>query len=503
MVTSRCRRRGATLAALAFVLAVALLVPARSEGQGAGSPSVAPPVAPTDPISSADATPPPLDVVTVSATRDPDGTTARVSIGFAGPFTLPSSGYRLSVSVGDPLGQRTRASLVPASGTSTGTVEVGNGLTFRDAGTTTVELAEQTVDLVVPVDKLGPGAALWVDGELTGDEPTTVTSAYYSYDALVGVSLDGAAPGGTWGWTATPGGRRFADPVLVATAPPTAATRNSVVAVDFPDAVPDTLIGQPVVSANAYLGIRLSGATQPTVDGAVAIDRTTGSVVLLDGTGTPVAAAAEGADRSWLVEGLSAPSAAGPASVTIEPEVVATLLGGAFDRDLFAVDLSTAFALGDGRVVTVSGVATTLTWLDQLASTVEVVEPTTTQAVVASTGDDATVPVGALVAVAVGVLALVGAAVALAVVARRRRRRRPVVPPPVARPPGEAPTPPVAVPEPEPEPEPAGASARRRERLAPRGRAPDEVLAELEAELAELSDRVERLDRRPSAGDGG
>jgi hypothetical protein len=495
--------------------------PTAAQTTDAGAAS--PPVATVEPITLAPSLPPPLDVTALSVT--PEGTAVRVSVDFAEPFTAPAEGYRLSVSVGDPSGQRTRASLVPADGAAGAVVEVGNGLTFRDGGPTTVEVGEAVVEVVVPVDDVGPGAALWVDGEVADESGGVITAATpaFAYDALVGRSIDGAAPGGTRGWTTTAAGQRFADPVLVGGAPPTVATRNRVVTVDAVDPAPTSLLGRPVVGADLYLGVRLTGAAGPQVDGGLLIDRTNGVVTLLGPAGTPVEAASpDGGDRSWLVEDLTGPAADGPLSVSIEPEAVAALLGGPFDRSTFAVDLASVYALDDGRVVTVSGVATTLAWLDQLAAEVPASTTTSAGTVAAPSGDEGSFPLLPALAALAGVLVLAG--IVAAVVARRRRRReraaavdgraRPAPEPlldvrggastrppepPVEVEPGPEPRPepdsPVEVePEPEPRPEP-DAPVEPEPVPAVASRAPDDVLAAFEAELAELSDRVDRLDR--------
>jgi hypothetical protein len=276
----------------------------------------------------------------------------------------------------------------------------------------------------------------------------------FSYDSLVGDSVDGALPGSAWG-TVTGFGIAQPGAIVVEAPSPSLATVNRALEVSTVDPLPAAILDQPVVAVDDFVRLAYSESTATTSTDFIRVDRTNGQIQLLeasDGTLVDVSG-----DRSWIGRGLPAVST-DPVTLSFDLPAVAALVGLEAADDTLAVSVDRTFGLADGRVVTVYGVAATVGWFARAteiaAGVPEVLATTTVPAVEseAAADDDTDRLIDVWPALlAVALVAVVGTTIVLAIRARRRR--------PAARP-----------------------SARTRS-------SPDEALAAFDAQMASISPR--------------
>jgi hypothetical protein len=265
-----------------------------------------------------------------------------------------------------------------------------------------------------------PQSGVWATS--VGRQVTPV----FSYDSLVGPGVDGALAGSSWG-TVTGFGVAQPGAIAVAAPSPSLAMVNRAIEVSTTEALPATILDQPVVAVDDFVRLAYSESTATTSTDFIRVDRTNGQIQLLeasDGTLVDVSG-----DRSWIGRGLPAVST-DPGTLSFDLPAVAALVGLEAGDDTLAVSVDRTFGLADGRVVTVYGVAATLGWFaraaEEAAGVPEVLATTTIPApegeAAAATDDAATASevLPALVAVAVLLVA-----VAVIVLVARARRRRP------------------------------------------------------------------------------
>jgi len=503
--------------------------------------------------------PPELSIDSFYADSDDKSGSVVFAVQFAGPFSEPSDSFRASVVVGDPLGSRSRASYVSVDGRGAGRVEQGvvqgDEVIWQDAGPTTASFDPSGLALItVPVNTISTGTGVWVEAA-AGAYPSVqaVVSPVFSYDLLVGRGPEGTLAAGPWA-TITPG---RAGPTVSVYTPgsdkptyqrlagpgPTMSLINRGLTLTTSERPPAQVSGARVTQAVDY--VRLAGGANQVAGGqlaSISVDRTNGSVQLLDASGAPVS----GGGQPWLVQGLPPGDPAAPTTLTFDLEAVAAALGLPIGPTTTALGVERVMQLDGGRVAASPAVLGTTAWFD--AASVGDGAATLDTATTTSSRRPVVLAAAALVAVLLIVL-VVG------LVLRRRRsvrRRReldewdfvhpegepvpaaapaarstrvlaagrlveaePVVeqvpvPAPVVEPapPAAAPEPPVPEPpapelivEPEPPvPEPPAPeliveSVPESAPVGPprRPRSPAEALAALEAELDELGARVDRL----------
>ena len=475
--------------------------PTASPAPTVPAPEAAIPVPPPPPL-------PPLDLATLSVVGEvppAPGATVKVRVSFRSPFSPPEADYRLSVLVGDPLGARIRVSLLADAGNPVGRVEAGNGFSWTPLGATPVELVDDAVVLHVPTEGIAPGAAVWAEAVL-GPEPPVVPPATptYPWAAFIGESTDGAQVAGRWGWTATPDDRAFYEPVPVPGEPANLRVLNGALIVEFPDRVPEAVLGQPVVGAVTY--VRVGSEVDRETSDHLLINRITGVVQLVDGAGgTPVEVPEE---ESWLGEGLPGDDRGGPGSVSVDLEQVGRALGVPVEPGSFRIRADQVYSLADDRRVVVSGVTAPLAWFEGAVAGGGAPGTTPLPAVSGSAGGAGDELDWRPILVGGGIgLALVLAVAVPAGVVRRRRRRREAELVAAARSSGPllrvGPAP-AEVPRSAP-----GAVTARPERGsegAPspehRARQPEEVLAAFEAQIGALLEQADRLGGPQDPQDG-
>ncbi len=509
---------------VAIVLTVVFVLPAAA-GQFAGER-----FAPT----FIDAEEPQLDItsITVDATGASNVT---FTVGFRSGFPTPDDGYRVAVSVGDPMGKRWRWSVTMAEGQPVGMAETGDGTLWDESGPAqvTLDAAAGTAPLVAGslddalASAAGTGAAVWA----TADIPTPLgslgrTTTYFSYEALASPPTSPSLPTSAWGWIRDADGIRQDGAVYVPGRPGTVAWVNRALVVSAPDPAPTLLLDQPVTASADLLRV-LSPGDQFDSGGYVLNNRVTGEVEVFDVTDGE-ATEVDGAGATVVPASAAASEPPSTRNVGIDLEALGVALALPDDPSELAVTLDRAFTLGDGSVVTTTGVAATLASLQQAGSQPS---PTSEPAddVVVGVDDESSSDLPVIAAVIVGAFAvLVVIAVVVAVLLRRRERRRheslvaegwfesdlAPQPPPTEAPP--APTEPEPV---QPEPVEPGAEAKAdgveldasAEGLAEQPAEPvdreaarrtqERALADLEAQFADLIERADRLTHEDTHGE--
>jgi len=418
-----------------------------------------------------------------------------VTVTFAAAFALPAGAYRVSVVVGDPVGDRTRASFTSSAGVEAGTVETSaDGIRWTAAGATRATFAADSVLIDVPVTTSMVNPALWVEAQIDDDPARLSGSPAYALDAFLGRVTDGLLPATAWAEPAVaPGGLQPTGVPIVAVpgAPPTVSVVNRALVVDETDRVPAVIAGQAVVGAGDDVTFMPGFTPSGAIPSAVHIDRSTGAIATLKGIGgLPDDVSG---DRSWLIQGLPPGDPGAPAKVVIDLEGVATVLGLPLgDAAALGIGLRRTFTLADGSTITGASVLGALDWF-QRAVVPEEPAPSSIAPggpATSSSSLDRTRPL----LIAVGVVFALGLTALL--LTRRRRRLEPVV--------ADGPTPGPA-PEPAPEPDAAAedqiVAAVDHERPDDPGRgrrSPEDALAALDAEVGELIARVDQLRSDPS-----
>jgi hypothetical protein len=492
---------GAGIAALPVVLTVVLTVvgwvrvpPASGQAVDTTSLSAAGP----QPALLARVTPDPLDppqirVAGVSIAGDgvdPETGAATVDVAFDAAFAVPREPWRVSVSVGDPSGERVRASLVSVGSAGvTGRVEQGDGVQWDDLGPTEVSApGDGLVTLRVPVADAAEDAVLWVEAEATVDAEIDVSRT----PTFALVDLLGARPGPALGTSlfAVAPDDPSADPVRVDVPGPTVEVVGTSLEVTTTAAVPTEVDGAAVV--DVIDAVELAGGGPEAPVSRLEIDRRTGEVRL--GTAGAEPFVAVPGTTPWLVTPPSPTAPEAPATVTFDLEALGDVVGGPpFDRATTRVGVSRVLALDDRRILDAAGVGGTLEWFDEALSA------TTAPAPPPPAAAEDGLPLAAFVLA--GLVALAVVVVLGALLIRRRRDGEPrpidrldpapasvaagvvsVVPSAEPRPSPPVTTPPTSPPPPPTTPDPAPAASE-----------PDDPLAAFLAEVDELSARVDRL----------
>jgi hypothetical protein len=413
------RRRTILIFGLAMLATVATSLPLGA-GQFAGerfAPSV---------VDAEDAN---LDITSITADTSAPPEVSFV-VGFREGFPPPGDGYRVSVNLGDPTGKRWRWTLTMSDGQAVGLAETGDGTVWDQSGPARVSLdpeAGKATLVAASVDEAvgsmaGIGPALWASVEV----PTPLgsvgrTTTYFSYDSLAGPADSPSLPTGSWGWIRDADGIRVDGSVYVAGSPGTVAWVNRALVVSAPDPAPGLLLDQPV-TASADL-VRVLDASGGDGAGYVLINRVTGEVQVFD---LEAGAATEVVDASSTVvpaAGIDTSTPPSTRNVAIDLAALGVALGLPDDPSELAVTLDRAFTLGDGSVVTTTGVAATLASLQQAGSQPTPATEPAEEVVVPVESDSEEFPV-ALAALIAGFALLVLAAVIVMLLLRRRDRRR-------------------------------------------------------------------------------
>lgn len=366
-----------------------------------------------------------LDFESISV-EPADGSDVRFVVTFRDGFESPADGYRIAVNVGDPTGKRTRWTLSVLADEVTGTVESGDGAVWDPVGPTVAELDASAGRATIVAQPAGvlPDSAMWVDAEVpTPLGPFGAATTYYSYDSLA-PGASPADPTGAWGWIRDPDGIRVDGAVRVPGAPPAVVLANRALVVTAPDGGPSLLLDQPVTATADLLRVIDAGSGTDAVAGYVLVNRVTGEVQLFEMVdGEPVEVPDGGVAVVPAAAGAE-PVAEPPStrSVSVDLPALTEALGLPDDTSALAVTVDRAFTLGDGSVVTASGVAATLASLEPTGTPGARPAPVADDVVVPVDEADEGIPLVAVL-IAIGVAVIAVAAASLIVGGRRRRRR--------------------------------------------------------------------------------
>lgn len=409
-------RRAAVLLVAVVVLAIAsVLPPSVASGQAVETS----PAAGLGPALLAAVTPDPLDPPPIQVSGvwiaadavDTRSGVAAVAVAFENEFEVPREPWRVAVSVGDPRGQRVRASLVSVGSAGvSGRIEQGDGVQWDDAGPTEViATGDGLVTIGVPIGGAVDGAVLWVEAEATIDTELVVSRT----PTFPLVDLLGQRPGPAVGTSpfAVVAGERDAQPVPVDASGLTAQVVDQVLEVTTTATPPAEADGVAVVDVIDTVTITDSGSG--TATSRLEIDRRTGEVRLAtDAAETFVAVPGT---TPWLVDPPALTDPGAPSTVTFDLDALNQAVGGPpFDRSSSRVGVSRTLALDDGRILDAAGVGGTLGWFDAAAPAPAVVA--------SSAGGSDGVPASVWIMAGVGVVLV---AMAVWLVARRRRAAEP------------------------------------------------------------------------------
>jgi hypothetical protein len=360
------------------------------------------------------------------ADSSPNGLT--FTIAFREPLSPPPDGYRVAVSVGDPTGKRTRWSATVNGDQVVGSVETGDGVRWDAPGATTATLdpaaGRATID-AQPTDVV-PGSAIWAEVELPTPLGSVIASStYFSYDALVQPQTAPTIAGSAWGWTRDGSGTRIEGAVRVPGPPPSAAIVNRALVMTSLEAPPTLLSGQPVTAAADSVRFLDATGQTPGDGGYVVVNRLTGSVQLFrvqGGVPSEIAGAVDTIAPSAAPGSAAVPSTDPPGTrtVSIDLDAVEQQLGLPTDASNVAIAVDRDLTLGDGSVVTASGVAATVALLEAAGPQLPVSAGSTDDVVEVDEGSDG---ISTVVVAIVGIVALLVIAVVVAAVLLARRRR--------------------------------------------------------------------------------
>jgi hypothetical protein len=455
-----------------------------------------------------------LEIAAFYVEGSPDDGSVVVTLQMREPLTAVGDGYRLSVVVGEPAGERERASVVVDDDEVGGVLEAFNGAVWEEVGPTVVDLVpeEGRASLVVPVASVPPEAGIRAEARLDADaDEADAVSPWFGATALLHLPDQPRLEGG-W-WATVDDGTGVAGQTVRLSAPsPWVSLANRALVVGSTERPPSELLGLPVVGDVIF--VRLASGFEEATGAAdfFLLDRFTGNVQLF--RNDPDGLEEVSGDGEWIGVGLPAGDPSAPAASSFDLELIGDALGRRFDPASTVVSVDEAFTLDDGRIATAYGVAATLEWFDE---TIDATATTTTPAPppgdivvevpTAQVADQQTVPF--LVGAGVALLLLVIIAVAAV---RRRRRRRARAATPAELPPSHVGVERSGGDEPPARPTHPSQPTRRRppspERTEVRigERAPSsgpgsptvgaEALAALDEEFQELEERLERLSRR-------
>jgi hypothetical protein len=396
-----------TAGALLIVLVVAAAVPAGAQSGAAGRPALLAPFAADPAIAPAVRL---GDLWVDQAAGAPDAPTFVVEVpGLVELDGSTPSPWRVSVSVGDPAGQRVRSSLVVVAGAGTaGRAEIGDGVVWADDGEVSVSVDGTLVRIAVPVGGVPAGSVVWAEAEAAADGTIDVGSTpAFLLDDLLGRGADATVTTSTWATVAgAPPGYAF---VPVAAGPGLQVSGGSIDLAAQP--APTVAAGQPVTSVvdRVLLGRPDESAEGGWRTDAVAVDRTAGTIALVPAGGAPVPAAL--GSTPWLTAVTGGGDLLVAGTVSMDLAALDAVLGGPpLDRASTNVSVERTVVREDGTTLVAPSVEATIAWFDEALAAP--VAPGGTS----SDGDRGWV---APVAVAVGVVVLL---VALGLLAMRARR---------------------------------------------------------------------------------
>ncbi|MCX7621907.1 MAG: hypothetical protein N2037_13825 [Acidimicrobiales bacterium] len=307
---------------------------------------------------------PPLQLNNLYVTPGSSEDNPVVAVQFRQPFELPQEPYRISVLMGDPTGRRLRASLVANGGRVTGRLEEGDGEAWRSLG----PLAPPTFDpsglagIPVPVNESPGGGAIWAEAELGSDGKRIAISPYFSRESLLGRSANGRIVAAPFGRVTEANGGPSEDTARLPAGPQLTVINRSVI-VDLAVPTPTELLDHPVVAASDYVRVAPNFNLGAVVTHYVWINRTEGTLKLIDGLSQPPVDRTAAAKPSWVVEGFPDPAAAmSPGRLVFDLDAVADALGIDLTAGPVALGLRREFVLDDGRIVTAEAVLATTDW---------------------------------------------------------------------------------------------------------------------------------------------
>lgn len=315
------------------------------------------------PIPFADVEPP-LQLNDLYVTPGSSEDNPTIAVQFRQPFELPAEPYRISVLIGDPTGRRLRASLVASGGKVTGRLEEGDGTTWQALGPLSPPSFDPSglAGIPVPVNEAPGGGAIWVEAEVGSDGQRIAISPYFSRESLLGRSAAGRIVAAPFGRVTEVNGGPSEDTARLSAGPQLTVINRSVI-VDLATATPTEILGRNVVTASDYVRIAPNFNFGGVVTHYIWINRTDGTLKLIDGLSQPPVDRTSTTRESWVVKGFADTSSAmGPGQLVFDLEAVAQAL----DIDLAAgppaLGLRREFVLDDGRIVTAEAVLATTDW---------------------------------------------------------------------------------------------------------------------------------------------
>ncbi|MCB1006058.1 MAG: hypothetical protein KDB35_17895 [Acidimicrobiales bacterium] len=340
-----------------------------------------------------------------------------IAVQFREPFELPTDAeYRVSVLVGNPTARRMRSSMIVTDGDLTSRVEIGDGASFEQL----TPVPPPTFDpsglaaLTVPVVEAPAGGALWVE-VVYGDG--LAISPYYSLDAVLGRSSDGKVASSPFGRVATADGGPSDETATMPPGPRLTVVNQSII-LESTTPTATELLGRPVTSATDVIVIAPDFADDAARTAEIRVDRTTGTITLLDGLTTPPEDRSD-ASQTWIVEGLPADPSA-PGRVVFDLSAVLDALGVTSDAAGPALGLRREFVLSDGANVTADAVLATTSWFAANA-VVESTAPPISSVAGAETTSSSSTPSWLTPALIAAGVALVLVLLSVVVMLRRRK----------------------------------------------------------------------------------
>jgi hypothetical protein len=366
---------------------------------------------------------PEVAIAAIHADGRPSDGSVVFTVELAGPLPDVTDGLRLSVVVGDPFGERSRASLVLVGNAPEGQLESFDGAAWEGVGPTVADFdgASGRATVVMPLDGVREDAA--VRGEAVFDTGFGLLESFtpwFGAAALLGQPDRPMVSGSYWATMAGPDGDRSPDGFRLPSSGPWVSVVNRALIVGSTAPPPSELDGSPLVAALLY--VRLSSDLTDALTGAdfVLLDRRTGEVSLLRGAadGTPEDVSGE---RQWIGVGLPPDDPGAPASASFDLELLGEALGRPLAPATDAVSVDEVWVFEDGRTVTTFGVSATLGWFDEAADATATTGPpdrgvAAVTDVASSEGDDRA---GLIALAAAGVVVVL---VGLVVLGGRRRR---------------------------------------------------------------------------------
>jgi hypothetical protein len=281
-----------------------------------------------------------------------------VVVQFAGAFTLPPDGYRLSVFFGDPEAVAIRASLRTVGGQLVGSLETDESGDFVEIGPLSVTTTEDgAARLTVPADAIPETGSVWVVAEVADPVGSTV-SPLFPIDQFFAAGPPGTLSASTWAWMTPPGGGL--PTVVDLAAPPALTVEGDIVRLTYPDVSPVEIAGQGRTSFVDAVRIAPDFATAGQAPYLIAVDHVGGNINLLDGT-QPLPATLDGPD-SWLAQPFPLGGVEEGTVIEFDLSEVAAAFGITLSPETTTLGAARSVVLDDGTVVRADGVQATLDW---------------------------------------------------------------------------------------------------------------------------------------------